>query len=289
MREETFRFGASGRLVGVSTEGAQRARGAPGVVFLTAGIVHRVGPGRFYLRLARKLAEAGFACLRFDLSGIGDSGPRQDALPYAESSAAEAREAMDRLNLIAGVDRFVLIGLCSGTLTAFRTACSDERVIGLVLLSALLEDPATIGDDVVSATLNQKIAHSYSTRKIRDPRSWLKLLSGRANYANIARVALSRLGRVFARRAPPTAGVVDVIEKLDHLFRRGLEALVIFSDGTGVREYFRSTLEEPLSRASRRERIQVVTLPEADHNFTTIKSQDVVIALVSDWLQSLAR
>ena len=116
----------------------------------------------------------------------------------------------------------------------------------------------------------------------------MKILSGKANYANIARITLSKLRRVFERPAPPTPAAADVVEKLDHLTRRGLEALLIFSDGTVAREYFRSTLEEPMGRLSRRERIHVETLRKSDHNFTAIKSQDDVIALVSGWLRSLS-
>jgi pimeloyl-ACP methyl ester carboxylesterase len=289
VKETVLCFGAGTSLVGISTRGVTREGRAPGVVFATAGIVHRVGPNRLYVRLARRLAEDGVASLRFDLSGIGDSGPRADALPYAESSVAEMREAMDALARETGVQRFVLVGLCAGTLTAFRTALQDERVSGLVLLSPLLEDPATIPDDVVAETLERKIAHDYSTRKIRDPSSWLKLLRGGANYANIARVATATLRRPFVRSVPPRPGVTEALERIDRLARRRLEALLVFSEGTGVYQYYRSTLERPLARLEHADRVRVETLASSDHNFTALANQQAVQTLVIEWLQSHSR
>ena len=39
--------------------------GRPFVVFVTSGIIHRTGPNRIYVRIARALAERGYSSLRF--------------------------------------------------------------------------------------------------------------------------------------------------------------------------------------------------------------------------------
>jgi hypothetical protein len=53
----------------------QAAQTPPAVMFvlLNAGAVHRQGPFRLYVHLARRLAALGFSCVRFDQPGIGDS------------------------------------------------------------------------------------------------------------------------------------------------------------------------------------------------------------------------
>lgn len=72
MREETCVFGSANPLVGIITH-PEIDVGLPTVILLNAGLIHRIGPNRVYVRLARHLAGLGFQVLRFDLSGIGDS------------------------------------------------------------------------------------------------------------------------------------------------------------------------------------------------------------------------
>jgi len=137
-REKGVRFGVSASLVGVLTEAAPGTgtEGRPAVIFLNSGILHRVGSCRLHVRMARAYSAAGFHSLRFDYSGIGDSDQRRDSLSFEESAVVETREAMDYLHKVKGVQKFILIGLCSGADMAHETAVKDERVAGMVLLDA---------------------------------------------------------------------------------------------------------------------------------------------------------
>ena len=137
-REKGVRFGVSASLVGVLTEAAlgTASEGRPAVIFLNSGILHRVGSCRLHVRMARAYSAAGFHSLRFDYSGIGDSDQRRDSLSFEESAVVETREAMDYLEKVKGVQRFILVGLCSGADMAHETAVADDRVAGMVLLDA---------------------------------------------------------------------------------------------------------------------------------------------------------
>src|SRR5688500_20259796 len=78
LRERAIRFGSGERLVGILTdpadgEDAQR----PTAVFVTAGMLHRVGPNRLYVTLARRLARLGVPSMRFDLSEIARASCRE--------------------------------------------------------------------------------------------------------------------------------------------------------------------------------------------------------------------
>jgi len=84
IEERMVRFGADHRLFGVLTRTSTSAD-RPVVVIFNAGAVHRVGPNRVSVTLARELAAAGLAVLRFDLEGIGDSvrrTPGRENHPY---------------------------------------------------------------------------------------------------------------------------------------------------------------------------------------------------------------
>lgn len=136
MNERVVHLGDDARLVGVLTEPdvAMRAVEAPSVILLSAGTLSRIGPHRVHVRLGRQLAGAGFPVLRFDPSGLGDSPPRPDHLPFLEGMLRETRDGMEFLYRERGARRFVLIGFCGGAEVAFRTACGDPRVVGLALV-----------------------------------------------------------------------------------------------------------------------------------------------------------
>ena len=168
MREEAVVFGRASALVGVITDPPADGRPAHAmaVILLNAGLLHRVGPNRLYVELARGLATQGFSAFRFDFSGIGDSNVRRNSLPFEKSIVSEAQEAMDLLGRERGMERFVLMGLCAGALSAFNTARVDARVVGAVLIN-----PQGYDEDVTS----RADARRYWKKVFRvliDPRRW---------------------------------------------------------------------------------------------------------------------
>ena len=128
-------FGSQCQLTGVYTAPSGAHEEQPCAVYLTADLLHHIGPSRLHVELARHLARQGIAGLRFDLSGAGDSEPSSLAGDYRERSIREVREAMDYLQAHHGKQRFVLVGLSSGADDALATAQQDPRVAGAVLLN----------------------------------------------------------------------------------------------------------------------------------------------------------
>jgi hypothetical protein len=89
------------------------------LVLLNAGAVHRQGPFRLYVHLARRLAALGFSSLRFDQPGIGDS------LQAAERPLREiVGEVLDQLQAQTGCERFVIGGICSAADAGWQQALS---------------------------------------------------------------------------------------------------------------------------------------------------------------------
>lgn len=138
MIERVVQFGSAASLSGVLTEPSPvlAVAGVPPVVLINSGILHKVGSCRLYVKLARALADAGVTTLRFDLSGLGDSDVRKDALSFEESAVAETQEAMDYLTRLRGRESFQLAGLCSGADVAHMTAVVDPRVVGMASIDA---------------------------------------------------------------------------------------------------------------------------------------------------------
>lgn len=135
-REMPVLIGKRKSIVGILCEPQQSAatRGRSAVVMLNAGIIHRVGPNRMHVQLARAFARSGFTTLRFDMSGIGDSAARDDALPPLEAALADVRDALDWLTSQKQISRVVLMGLCAGADHSLLYSDSDPRVVGMMLI-----------------------------------------------------------------------------------------------------------------------------------------------------------
>lgn len=280
MKEQVLRFGDGGQLVGVLGEPPGAERRELGVVLLNAGLVHHAGPNRLWVRLARALALEGFFTLRGDFSGIGDSPPRGDTLPFEKSAVQETQAAMDAL-AARGPRRFVLVGLCSGAEIAFKTACADERVAAAALINAprfLVEPPPA-----VTARLEREHDAHYTWRvALKNPASWRKLLSGRADLKSIASALRARLaGRHPAQGLAETAADRQAF---DELARRGVRLLLCLSEGDWGQGYLRLVLgAEVAERDGRTQRV----LPACDHLMTPRDTSARLVHELTAWLAAL--
>lgn len=286
MTEEALRFGSPHTLVGILSSPAASSRDTAntGVIFLNAGLLHRIGPNRLFVSLARRLAELGLPSLRFDHSGIGDSPNRGDKMPYDKARVAETREAMDLLARESGCTRFYVVGLCSGTLTAFRTACSDSRIVGLIFLNALLENPSTIDEGLAKKVVNRKIARSYWTNKIFRLDSWSRLVRNGLRLGKVARVTGSAAISTLRGPTKLPAGVIRVIDDLKGLSAKGITIRFVFGGRTTFLEYFRLTLQNEMLALSRRGTVSVEVLKDGDHNFNQVRHQESILRLVERWI-----
>ena len=135
MRERPVVFGPDRGLVGVVTEpGGLGAASGVACIFLNAGLVHHVGPNRLYVRLSRLAASLGFVAMRLDVANRGDSDPRRDGLPFLDGCVADVRAAMDLLQQSLGVEKFVLMGICSGAINSIHAAMLEPRVVGAIAI-----------------------------------------------------------------------------------------------------------------------------------------------------------
>lgn len=189
LTEEPLHFGEGGRLLGILTRPAAppgNARKLPVFVLLSSGLLHRVGPRRLYVHLARELARMGFSTLRVDLAGVGDSPPRP-GLTNNESVTADYGEIVSVLESRLGRVSLVVGGLCSAADNAIKLAPTDQRVIGLFLL-----DMVCYSDDRFSA--RAFIARYLTSRTAA--RAFI------ASYLNPARYIRALMRRIRAVSVP---------------------------------------------------------------------------------------
>jgi hypothetical protein len=284
VRDEALRLGPEGQLVGILSRppgGASPARsdappGAPGLalVILNAGVLHRVGPHRLHVLLARRLAAAGIAGLRLDLGGIGDSIASSAATSFRESAVADTRAAMTGLGDTVGAGRFVLFGVCSGADNAIATAIADDRVAGVVLV-----DPPTY------PTLRGQLRYLRTRIAERaDPREILRW--GMMVAERRLRLAIALLGRRTVDD-PPSEGrelppVASFGAQLTTLLDRGVRIFAVFSGIHGARYNHVDQLFELFPAL--RGRLDHAYFPSANHTFTELDAQAQLLDAVAGWM-----
>ena len=282
LTEQALLLGPRKSLVGVITQAAAAARrpDAPFVVILNAGIIHRVGPNRMNVTLARVLAAHGFSVLRFDLSGLGDSEMRADGLAPLEASLADIREVLDMLQATRNVHRVVLVGLCSGADHSVVYAGTDPRVAGVVLL-----DPS------IPHTLGYYLRH-YS-RRVLSLRTWLSVVSG----AHPVWLALKRRSALVPAEQDPETRRPAVDDPRARAFLQnaygsalnsGVQFLAVLTADVESRHNHREQLLNAFPALDFGPQLRLEYYEESDHTFTSEANRARVIGLIDEWMLNTA-
>jgi pimeloyl-ACP methyl ester carboxylesterase len=239
---------------------APAGAGKPSLLFLqlNAGSVHRQGPFRLHVTLARRFAAAGIPCFRFDQPGIGDS------IAAAERPQVEVlKDVLDRLQAETGIGRFCVGGICSAADAGWWLALADPRVCGLVLL-----------DPLARTGLWFKLAKLLQPRSLQ---GWLALLKRRARSAGDGG------GGEAAYREWPRFG--EEAGQLQRLVDRGVEVFALYTGGAA--HYFLDTRQFNASygAASRDPKVAFAHWPEVDHLFYRPDDRDRLIQYLLAWMQ----
>ena len=278
MMEEVAQFGDAGALVGVVTlpDGPTVRNGLPGVILLNAGRLHRVGPNRMYVRLARRLATAGFPVLRFDLSGIGDSDVRRDNLHFERSAVVETQAAMSYLNESKGVERFYLMGMCAGASNSIAAAWDDPRVAGAVLISPLAYSNSS---EYISSVKSFMAARRFWRDRVFRPQSWLKALAGRADY----RRGFSHLRNWATQKKKVSHASDQIADNLRSLSDRGVDLLLVYGTTDTGLDFLDLVLGRGASASGTPNNMTVEVIDGADHVFTLLRHQSHLLHVIETW------
>jgi len=295
MKEEALLFGKTRSLVGIMTYPSERLgmKNLPAVVILNAGIMHRVGPNRLHVKMARTLAAMGLAVLRFDFSGVGDSRVRKDALPFEKSSLDETQEAMDCIHEAMGTEKFVLMGMCSGATISFKTACCDPRVKGAVLINARMH-LHRMNDELHADLRNRALARHYWRIALFSSfraKNWLKAITGKVESWKIISKMVTgfQIGNLLGHQGKLSSEVDHVSENLRSLSERGVRLLHIYSEGDEGLDYLHVILGDKLKEWRSGGELSMEVIQGANHTFTLLWSQECLLETISNWAQILVR
>jgi pimeloyl-ACP methyl ester carboxylesterase len=279
--ERARRFGDDDTLVGIVTEPPSGVPPQAAFILLNAGVVHRVGPNRMHVEIARGLAAAGFLAVRVDLSGLGDSESRRDNTPFERAAVLETQGVMSVLAAEYGVSRFVTAGLCSGAVVAFNTAVADQRVAGAVLINP---QGFVSSQEWNAYVVGKAQARKYWRQKLLSARSWKKALTGKTQYKQLAGVMKQRAEALVTKNEAVAQVADGLAAQFARVQARGTRLLLACSEGDLGLEY----LEAILGRGfTRRTNIETLMLPRGDHSLTMAVSRRRFQAGVETWARPL--
>jgi alpha-beta hydrolase superfamily lysophospholipase len=269
-------FGRGESLVGIlcAPRAPRHASGAA-VVLLNSGILHRVGPHRLYVTLARSLAAAGVPSLRFDLGGLGDSPTPLDE--HGSVQEIVLRDIQDAISLAA--TRFggaiILAGLCSGADNAFYAAVRDRRVRGVALLDPNTHRP-------------RSFYFHHLRRRLTRRRTWRLLLTGRHPVYRHLLPWLRRDGEkpdatVFL--APTELPAREIMEaQLVQLVRRGCRIRAVFTGGLDEQYNHHDQFIRAYPALRKAGELQLEYYEDVGHTFGAPKAQARLVAAMLRWI-----
>jgi len=259
-----------GRLFGVLAEPVDAPPAGVCAVLLNAGGIHRIGPSRLWVELARRWAAKGVATLRLDVEGIGDADG--DATRYhAPASFYDAAlleqvlASLDALEARGLPARFALMGLCAGATWSFQAALHDPRVVAALMINLWS----------FSWDSSLQVQHDASrTRELLRAAAWRRLVRGEirprraASFARSQLVALRQLPHRARIEAERGEGIDELLDRLRDLDKRGV---LVFNDGEYAYEEFERSGR--LDRLDRWPNLRIERIAGRDHTLAPLVAQ----------------
>jgi pimeloyl-ACP methyl ester carboxylesterase len=179
-----------------------------------------------------------------------------------------------------GLERFALIGICSGARVAFQTAARDERVAGIGLLNLRNLQEEEYSD-------LRSVAQSYDTlRELTNWSRWQRALTGRSDHGAVLR-SLARAAGRMAGRQRATNEAKEIPAQFRSLLVRGTSVGLFFSENEFGRRYLGLALGSEYDRLMGDPGVSQLLIPRADHMFTSAESQGLLLDGLGSWAHAV--
>lgn len=272
--ETPVQFGPDGSLIGIVTTPGDGKCAPVACLMFNMGAIHRIGPRRSNVKLARQMAARGISSIRIDLAGLGDSRPATGTEHFRTQARLDLQAAMNLVGTMLGVHRFIVIGLCSGAFNGLVLSVADPRVVGLLMFDG----------------------YAFPGRRARFERSARRALAD-ATLGSLLGLAMRLAKRTLLRKpATPasaagsgifaTEAVEDSPEyfcrSMNQLAERNVALLLIYTGTVHVKDRKLDQLG-PFSQEAFARKVEYRFFREIDHGLIMQTSQQTFMNEVCDW------
>jgi exosortase A-associated hydrolase 1 len=272
-RESAVAFDCDGEhLIGIIA--APEEPKSLGVVIVVGGPQYRAGSHRQFTALARRVAASGFAALRFDYRGMGDS---TGAARTFEDIDSDIRAAIDVLIASCPHIRTVALwGLCDAASAAMMYVPSDPRVVAIALAN-----PWARGEQTLART---QLKHYYLQRVLSTD-FWRKVFAGRFSVSRATGDLREnvRLARTDARSQDFRARMTEGLRS----FGGAVLLIIATADLTANEFVIHAETDPSLRELIADNRVVRRDVAGADHTFSRAQWQLHLESVTTDWLTEL--
>ncbi len=276
--EIPVRFDCDGRdLVGILHLPRNPSR--IGVVIVTGGPQYRAGSHRQFVLLARHLAAHGYAVLRFDARGKGDS---DGEFPGFEAMGPDILAAIDTITTrVPSIAEIALWGLCDAASAILLAAPGQRRVTRVGLLNPWVR---------TDSSLARAYLKHYYARRIVSPEFWKKLARRRFSFGAAIGSLLANVRQALIRRSNgPVASreQLPLPEKMAWSLEDFSGSVLLILSG---KDFTAREFEDAVAASGRWQkllaspRVSIRRLPEADHTFSRRIWREKVVEWTLEWL-----
>ena len=136
-----------------------------GVIFVVAdGPQYRVGAQRQFVVLARAMQAQGYAALRFDYRGMGDSEGVHRGFMHVDSDIRAAVDAL--LTRAPSIKELVLWGECDSSAAVLFYANKDSRITGISIANPWVRTEESRAKTMVKHYYGQRLLQGHFWKKL---------------------------------------------------------------------------------------------------------------------------
>jgi pimeloyl-ACP methyl ester carboxylesterase len=270
MTETVVQFGPNQGLLGILTAPDDHGVGDLACLLINAGVIHRIGPHRLNVKIARTLAKKGVTSLRLDLSGLGDSEVAGGDNDFWDQAVIDLQAAMNLLERTQGIKRFVVLGICSGAVNGYWLTKADRRVTALLMFDGFAFP-------------------TWKTALIRRWTRFRKLPLGVVIGGAFAR-ARQLVGRALSggdhsslRSVARHPSKEEFAATMQEFVDRGVAVCLAYSH-TIEQHNYAAQLYDTYPTQPFVKRIRYEYVPDIDHALTPLSAQRQFIATLEDWM-----
>lgn len=272
MREELVFFPCGDAMMAGVHSLPEAPNGMGLVIAWGAGAFPSSARNQIRARIARELAGDGFDTVRFDYPGVGEASgafrlPTM-ATPYTEEITAAADFLKSR-----GVESIGIVANCFGSWSSLVAAPSLRGLKAMALINC----PVRRDHKEIQAGDQSLRWWAARIKRMR----WANLLSRRHR---------SRYRKMVAAKVTASVGSPKpsrFVEALSRVAETPIQLMLLYGPD-GFRPDFDSALEAGVARLLEKAgpRIRIELVEDKVEGFPTLRSQDVVVATLRQWLKA---